>query len=98
MAYSPKDYKNDYTEWKPTNKNILHLYASSGCFVISKKMDKLDEADVNNTSYHDCLWVNRRSEYLCINKNEFVMKAFPKKKTPGIDSFTAEFYQTLNEK
>ena len=55
MAYSPKDYKNDYTEWKPTNKNILHLYASSGCFVISKKMDKLDEADVNNTSYHDCL-------------------------------------------
>lgn len=55
MAYGPKDYKNDYTEWKPTNKNIFHFYVFSGCFVISKKMDKLDEADVNNTSYHDCL-------------------------------------------
>ena len=43
------------TEWKPTNKNIFHFYVFSGCFVISKKMDKLDEADVNNTSYHDCL-------------------------------------------
>ena len=61
-------------------------------------MDKLDEADVNNISYHDCQWTNRKSEYLHINRNEFVRKAFPKKKTPGIDSFTVEFYQTLNEK
>lgn len=46
------------------------------------KIDKLDDADSNSTSYHNHPWTNRKSKYASINKSEPVMKNFSKKENP----------------
>ena len=64
-------------------------------------MDNLDEMDKFLETYN-CPKLNKEeSEYLnrqiTPNKIEAVTKKFPTNKSPGLDGFTGEFYQTFQE-
>jgi protein-arginine kinase activator protein McsA len=61
-----------------------------------EEMDKfLDTYDHSKLNQEDIYHLNRS---ITCNETETAIKSLPKKKRPGPDRFTAEFYQTFKEK
>jgi hypothetical protein len=60
-----------------------------------KEMDRfLDTYDHSKVNQAD---INHQNRSITQNEIEAAVKSFPKKKSPGPDGFSAEFYQTFKE-
>ena len=85
----------DITEIQKNNKRILQSYAN--------KLDNIEEMNKFLGTYNLSRLNQRKreSEQITSSENEFVIKKqqnkLPANKTPGLDSFTGEFYQTYKE-
>jgi glutamyl-tRNA reductase len=70
-----------------------NLYSSK--FENLKEMDRfLDTYDHPKLNQED---INHLNRYITQNEIEAAMKRLPRKKSPGPDGFSAEFYQTFKE-
>jgi hypothetical protein len=71
-------------------------YLHSNKFENLKEMDRfLDTYDHSKLNQEDMNHLNRS---ITQNEIEAAIKSLPRKKSPGPDGFSAEFYQTFNEK
>jgi hypothetical protein len=65
------------------------------------KLGNIEEMDKFLDTYDQLKWNQEDINYLNIsitsNETEAAIKSFPKKKSPGPDGFTAEFYETFKE-
>ena len=65
------------------------------------KLDKLEEMDkfleTQNLSHLNHEGIEKPNIPIISKEVETAIKHFPKKKTPGSDGFTGEYYQTFKE-
>jgi hypothetical protein len=90
MRNTNREIKTNTTE---IHENIRDYFESlySNKFENFEEMDKfLEPYDHPKLNQED---INHLNRFITQNKIEVAIKSFPKKKSPGPDGFTAEFYQ-----
>jgi UDP-3-O-acyl-N-acetylglucosamine deacetylase len=58
---------------------------------MGKFLDTYDHSKLNQED------INHLNSYIIQNEIEAAIKSFPPKKIPGLDGFSAEFFQTFKE-